>query len=407
MPETTQKTEDPAVKRFRQYLRIKSVHPTPDYDGCIKFLKGQAEEIGLPFRTIEVHPGRIVCIMTWEGTDPSLPSIVLNSHTDVVPVFEEHWKCDPWDGIKMENGDIYGRGTQDMKSNGCLYLEAIRRLKAQGVKINRTVYLTFVPDEEIGGELGMAKFVLRDEFKEMNVACAIDEGLANPTDAFTVFYGERAPWWVRVHCPGKPGHGSRFIEDNAAEKFRKVINNFLEFRAQEEKKLKGNACIKLGEVTTVNLTNVQGGSIQQFNLVPTELCAGFDIRITPTVDFKEFEEKIKKWCSDAGDDVFYEFKQKCEIQSLTSTSPSDPWWNIFESTCNGMGLTLETEIFPAATDSRFFRELGIPAFGFSPMNRTPILLHDHNEFLNENVFLKGIDIFCKIIPALANLELKN
>lgn len=24
---------------------------------------------------------------------------------------------------------------------------------------------------------------------------------------------------VRVHCPGKPGHGSRFIEDNAAEKF--------------------------------------------------------------------------------------------------------------------------------------------------------------------------------------------
>jgi aminoacylase len=37
---------------------------------------------------IQVHPGRIVCIMTWEGTDPSLPSVVLNSHTDVVPVFE-------------------------------------------------------------------------------------------------------------------------------------------------------------------------------------------------------------------------------------------------------------------------------------------------------------------------------
>lgn len=39
------------------------------------------------------------------------------------------------------------------------------------------------------------------------------------------------------------------------------------------------------------------------------LFSGFDIRITPTVDFKEFEEKIKKWCLDAGDDVFYEFKQ--------------------------------------------------------------------------------------------------
>lgn len=403
MPESN-KQEDPAVTRFRQYLRIKSVHPTPDYDGVIKFLKDQAKDIGLPFETVQVHPERIVCIMTWEGRDPSLPSVVLNSHTDVVPVFEEHWKCDPWDGVKMENGDIYGRGTQDMKSNGCLYMEAVRRMKAKGIQPLRTIYLTFVPDEEIGGALGMMKFVQTEEFKKMNVACAIDEGLANPTNAFTVFYGERAPWWVRVHCPGKPGHGSRFIEDNAAEKFRKVINSFLEFRAQEEKKLKGNACIKLGEVTTVNLTNVQGGSLTQFNLVPTELCAGFDIRITPTVDFKEFEDKIKKWCADAGDDVKYEFKQKCEIQSLTSTDPSDPWWNCFETTCKQLGMTLEAEIFPAATDSRFFRELGIPAFGFSPMNNTPILLHDHNEFLNENIFIKGIDIFCEIIPALANLK---
>jgi hypothetical protein len=37
------------------------------------------------------------------------------------------------------------------------------------------------------------------------------------------------------------------------------------------------------------------------------------------------------------------------------------------------------EIFPASTDARYFRELGIPAFGFSPMANTPILLHDHNE----------------------------
>lgn len=113
------------------------------------------------------------------------------------------------------------------------------------------------------------------------------------------------------------------------------------------------------------------------------------------------------------------------------------------------GLTLEKEIFPAATDSRFLREvfqsilkliminltcvfcmytcistktrsrttalktyfhfvllfsfqLGYPAIGFSPMNNTPILLHDHDEFLNENVFLRGIEIYCEIITALGN-----
>ena len=52
---------------------------------------------------------------------------------------------------------------------------------------------------------------------------------------------------------------------------------------------------------------------------------------------------------------------------------------------------------------RFIREVGIPAFGFSPMNHTPVLLHDNNEFLNENVFLKGIEIFEDVIEQMANV----
>ena len=50
----------------------------------------------------------------------------------------------------------------------------------------------------------------------------------------------------------------------------------------------------------------------------------------------------------------------------------------------------------------FSFQLGYPAIGFSPMNNTPILLHDHDEFLNESVFLRGIEIYCEIITALGN-----
>ena len=46
---------------------------------------------------------------------------------------------------------------------------------------------------------------------------------------------------------------------------------------------------------------------------------------------------------------------------------------------------------------------GVDMLGFSPMNNTPILLHDHNEFLSEAVFLRGIDVYCSVIPALADL----
>lgn len=48
-------------------------------------------------------------------------------------------------------------------------------------------------------------------------------------------------------------------------------------------------------------------------------------------------------------------------------------------------------------------QAGHPAIGFSPMNRTPVLLHDHNEFLNEQVFLRGIDIYARLLSALASV----
>lgn len=47
--------------------------------------------------------------------------------------------------------------------------------------------------------------------------------------------------------------------------------------------------------------------------------------------------------------------------------------------------------------------MGYKAIGFSPMINTPVLLHAHNEYLNEKVFLKGIDVYEKLIERLANV----
>lgn len=44
-----------------------------------------------------------------------------------------------------EDGNIFARGAQDMKSVAIQYLEAIRRLILNGQKNKRTVYLSFVP----------------------------------------------------------------------------------------------------------------------------------------------------------------------------------------------------------------------------------------------------------------------
>lgn len=107
-----------------------------------------------------------IVVLTWKGSQPNLPSIILNSHMDVVPVFEEHWTHPPFAADIDEDGKIFARGSQDMKCVGVLYLAAIRALKRDGVRqLKRTVHVVFVPDEEVGGYLGMEKFVNTDEFK--------------------------------------------------------------------------------------------------------------------------------------------------------------------------------------------------------------------------------------------------
>lgn len=81
-----------------------------------------------------------------------------------------------------------------------------------------------------------------------------------------------------------------------------------------------------------------------------------------------------------------QFKQKASVFNkhgkpiLTAIDSSNPWWALLEEAVGkANGKLGKPEIFPAATDSRYFRLVGLPAIGFSPMANTPILLHDHNE----------------------------
>lgn len=67
-------------------------------------------------------------------------------------------------------------------------------------------------------------------------------------------------------------------------------------------------------------------------------------------------------------------------------------------------METKLQVFPGGTDSRYIRSIGIPAIGFSPMNNTPVLLHDHDEYLEADIYLKGIEIYKKIIANVANVE---
>jgi acetylornithine deacetylase/succinyl-diaminopimelate desuccinylase-like protein len=63
----------------------------------------------------EYLPGKPVLIATIPGTQPDLPSVLFNSHYDVVPCDMKLWHYDPFAAIINEEEEIVARGTQDMK----------------------------------------------------------------------------------------------------------------------------------------------------------------------------------------------------------------------------------------------------------------------------------------------------
>jgi len=370
----------------------------------------------LEVQIVECIPGKPVVVAKWTGINQDLPAILLNSHYDVVPVMDEYWHHDAF-GAEISGERIYGRGTQDMKCICIEYVFAIKRLKESIDSLLRTVYLTFVPDEEVGGGDGLGSFIKTDLWKEMNIGVALDEGLANPLDKFTVFYGERAPWWITVQATGPTGHGSRFIKNTAVSKIIDVANKALKYREEQEQLLghsggckHGNAK-KLGDVLTLNLTMLKAGSscdngkTFSLNVIPAKCEAGFDIRIPPNMEFKQVQDMLNEWTKD--EEVTWEkawwINGIPEVHSWTVLDEDkNIWWKIFKNTIESKGFQLEQEIFPAATDSRFLRELGIPAFGFSPMRNTEILLHEHDEYITIETFLEGINIYVSLIQELGN-----
>lgn len=145
------------------------------YQQCGEWLLQRCIDIGLTASILpESKPNKPVVVAEWTGIDPELPCIFLNGHYDVVPIIEAKWTQPAFAGLRV-NGIIYGRGTQDMKSVCVQYIIALARLKGTGYAPLRTIRLTFVPDEEIGGADGMGTVLQSAWFAERAIGIALDE----------------------------------------------------------------------------------------------------------------------------------------------------------------------------------------------------------------------------------------
>jgi len=170
----------------------------------------------------------------------------------------------------------------------------------------------------------------------------------------------------------------------------------------------------LGDVTSLNITaleaGVKVGGQYAVNCVPPTAKATMDIRISPHVPPEDIGKMLDLWCKECSKSEQHKLEWKFTPPGeglmshyKTSTDPkTNPWYAAFESAMNDMGLTIEPQVFPAATDSRFLRALGVRALGFSPMKETEIMLHENDEYIPESLYLDGVGVYVGLITKLAS-----
>jgi carboxypeptidase PM20D1 len=117
-------------------------------------------------------------LYTWEGKNPDLKPIMLISHLDVVPAEtgeDSGWTYPPFSG-EIADGFVWGRGTLDIKSGVVGVLEAVEYLLKQDFEPERTVYLGFGHDEEVGGINGATAIAELLHSRGVSPGSLLDEG---------------------------------------------------------------------------------------------------------------------------------------------------------------------------------------------------------------------------------------
>jgi acetylornithine deacetylase len=122
--------------------------------------------------------------------------LVLNGHTDVVPVDDlAQWSYDPWRAV-VEGDRLYGRGSVDMKGGCVIALVCLEILQELDLDLAGDVAAHFVVDEEATGN-GTLAAVLRGHYGPGS-ACIFLE----PTGTGALVAASRGAQYFRITVPG-------------------------------------------------------------------------------------------------------------------------------------------------------------------------------------------------------------
>ena len=317
------------------------------------------------------------------------------------------WTVPPF-SAEIRNGAIYGRGAQDMKSEGMLQAMVMLALKREKIKLSRDVIFLAVADEE-AATLGTEWMLKNKRDLVANAEFLINEGGENLVEASGAvpFWGvdvaEKAPFWLKLTANGKAGHGSVPHSDAAPHRLARALARVVDYEtplkvtplsqqifcdlarvrfpsekdkfckledslrdAGFRKRISDNADWAFMLRNTISLTVLKGGP--QTNVIPAEATAELDVRLLPGEEPQKFLEEIKKVVADDTIQIEPMSKARTPNESPTNTE----LWRAFEEVIakHFPKTVVSPRLTSGYTENQIYRLLDIHSYGFCPFVST-------------------------------------
>lgn len=438
------RAEVQTLELARQLIAIRSVAGPGNRTGdALGVVKSALVAAGWQDGEVEIVPvdDTAYMIATWPGRDASLKPLVISGHMDVVEANPADWERDPFTPI-VENGYLFGRGASDMKFDAALATASLIELRKSGLRPRRTIILQFSGDEETTMKTSK---LIAERLKHAELVLNIDGG----GGTFDETSGRALYWtWqgaektyvdyqLEVTNPG--GHSSAPRPVNAIVQLSAALQRIGAYHFQPElspltkayfeqaAQFEGNAELaaamrafaanpadaaaiatlrgnysSVGKIgTTCVPTMVHGGHAP--NALPQRVTATVNCRIFPGHSREEIRAELARA-------VDMPAVRITDVTGEDSTeSPPSPMRRDFVTAVERAiriaypGVPVFPSQSSGASDSMWYRALGVPSYGASPT-----FTKDSDEFahgLNERVQLAnirpGLVYYFSLIPALA------
>jgi acetylornithine deacetylase/succinyl-diaminopimelate desuccinylase-like protein len=430
-----------AIAKLQAYVRVDTSNPPGNETAAAELLRGWLAAEGIEARLYDAmnNPARQALVARLPGR--SNETILLMSHSDVVPAVAQEWSHPPF-AAEIANDTLYGRGTLDTKDLGILQIITLLLLHRQGITPSAQLLLLIEPDEETGGR-GIDGMLERYPEVFSDVRMVLNEGgyglrgLFKPGQVvFFVQTAEKGVAWMKLTARGDSGHGSVPLPNNAVATMARALHRIAAYQtplhpappiiqlfselADEEPfptswvmRHVGNPLVqqlfrrKLTERppvnallrTTISLTGVRGGYTT--NVIPAEVEATLDCRVNIGDSGEALQRELVRVVDD----------QRVTIELTQNTTANESPIN--EQLMAAVrragqrhvpGGLVAPVMSSGVSDSAPFRRRGVPAYGFNPVVITEAEMesvHGIDERLPLDEFRKGLQMYYEVVTELA------